>query len=66
MITEFDGKMIRLCASVSTRLINYAMKTIHPADEQTLLEVIFCTKFKGKAMIPYARRDITVNSLSRN
>jgi len=34
------------------------MKNIHPADEQTLLEAILCTKFKGKAMINYHTRDV--------
>jgi len=33
------------------------MKNIHPVDEQTLLEAILCTKFKGKAMINFHTRD---------
>jgi len=36
---------------------SYAMKNIHPADEQTLLETILCTKFKGKAM-DFHTRDV--------
>jgi len=34
------------------------MKNIHFADEQTLLEAIFCTKFKGKAMVDFHTRDV--------
>jgi len=37
---------------------NYAMKNIQPADEQTLLEAILCTKFKGKVMINFHTRDV--------
>jgi len=37
---------------------NYAMKNIHPADEQTLLEAILCTKFKGKAMTNFHTRNM--------
>jgi len=34
------------------------MKNIHSADEQTLLEAILCTKFKGKAMVDFHTRDV--------
>jgi len=34
------------------------MKNIHPADEQTLLEAVICTKFKGKAMRDFHTRTI--------
>jgi len=45
---------------------NYAMK-IHPADEQTLLEAILCTKFKGKAMMDFHTRDVrSYEQLSAN
>jgi len=37
---------------------NYAMKNIHPADEQTLLEAILCIKFKGRAMVDFHTRDV--------
>jgi len=37
---------------------NYAIKNIYPADEQTLLEAILCTKFKGKAMVDFHTRDV--------
>ena len=37
---------------------NYTMKNINPADESILLEVVFCTKLRGKAM-DFHTRDIT-------
>jgi len=37
---------------------SYAMKSIHPADEQTLLGAILCTKFKEKAMVNFHTRDV--------
>jgi len=35
---------------------SYAMKNTHPADEQTLLKAILCTKFKGK--VDFHTRDV--------
>jgi len=57
MIPEIDGasrNRVREFLNASS----YAIKNIHPADEQTLLEAIICTKFKGKAMINFHTRDI--------
>jgi len=34
------------------------MKNIHPAEEQTFLETILCTKFKGKAMVDFHTQDV--------
>jgi len=34
------------------------MRNLHPADEQTLLEAILCTKFKGKAIADFHMRDV--------
>jgi len=57
MIPEIDGTS-RNRVREFLNACNYAMKNIHPADEQTVLEAIICTKFKGKAMIDFHTRDI--------
>jgi len=47
MIPTIDGEsMDRVREFLNAA--NYAMKNIHPADEQTLLEAILCTKFKER------------------
>jgi len=57
MIPEIDGTS-RNRVREFLNSCNYAMKNIHPADEQTLLEAVICTKFKGKAMIDFHTRTI--------
>jgi len=57
MIPEFDGNS-RNCVREFLNAASYAMKNIHPADKQTLLEAILCTKFKGKAMVDFHTRDV--------
>jgi len=57
MIPEFDGNS-RNCVREFLNAASYAMKNIHPADEQTLLEAILCTKFKRKAMVNFHTRDV--------
>jgi len=57
MIPEIDGTN-RNRVREFLNACNYAMKNIHPADEQTVLEAILCTKFKGKAMIDFHTRNI--------
>jgi len=57
IIPEFDGNA-RNRVREFLNATNYTMKNIHPADEQTLLNVILCTKFKGKAMVDFHTRDI--------
>jgi len=57
MIPEFDGNS-RNRMREFINAASYAMKNIHPADEQTLLETILCTKFKGKAMVDFHTRDV--------
>jgi len=57
MIPEFGGNS-RNRVREFLNTTSYAMKNIHPASEQTLLEVIFCTKFKRKAMMDFHTRDM--------
>jgi len=57
MIPEIDGTS-RNRVREFLNACNYAMKNIHPADEQTLLEAVICTKFKEKAMIDFHTRTI--------
>jgi len=57
MIPEIDGTS-RNRVREFLNSCNYAMKNIHPADEQTLLKAVICTKFKGKAMIDFHTRTI--------
>jgi len=57
MIPEFDGNS-RNGVHEFINAASYAIKNIHPADEQTLLEAILCTKFKGKAMVDFHTRDV--------
>jgi len=57
MIPEFDGNS-RNRMREFINVASHAMKNIHPADEQTLLEAILCIKFKGKAMVDLHTRDV--------
>jgi len=57
MIPEFDGNS-RNRVREFLIAVSYAIKNIHPADEQTLLETILCTKFKEKAMVDFHTRDM--------
>jgi len=57
MIPEFDGNS-RNRVREFINAANYAMKNIHSADKQTLLEAILCTKFKEKAMMDFYTRDV--------
>lgn len=36
----------------------YAVKSINPTDERTLLEAILCTKLREQALLDFETRDI--------
>lgn len=59
MISEFDGtSQTKLKEFLSA--CTYAMKNVSSAEEETLLEIVFCTKLKEKAMTDFETRNIEI------